>query len=478
MNFDLDDPLGDLLSEESHESKDSFFEKGNKKNDSRNHKDIGTNKSATAASKIDNLFGIKMDKTKSQPKSSLDAHQRPNTLTTQQSASITNDSSQTPFKAVSLSSSITTPKKGATLKKEITFEDNDDLSLDLGFDPKKPKSAVKKISILDDFLGTSEPKKTLMQKTPPKINQQLQDTLRSTRLSRQSSSEKHDNNTNEINSSSPNYVTSTSRSSASFKRESSLHDPLGLYLPTAAPETKIDTKPTQKISQISDWLGISGTSQSKNSEPQLSVPVPNSSFEQPQGVSQELQSSTTVLSSYPIQNLAETFKPNINEKAQILATTTKETENALSSMKQQELQLIIATQIKNQEVALMEMQKRQQEMLHKQETNFNELLQKQIHRQSSLELNIKRQQEQINSHIQVLMSQPMSEINNFQDAEWPIITKEKENDRISEKIVLQSEIKILELEKLRLEDLVNNIKTNHELELNLMKQSHKYIWLC
>lgn len=491
MNFDLDDPLGDLLSDGSN---DSFFEKNTKKAVETKNKDVGSSsKQAPATSKMENLFGITTEDVKPPPKTQQ-VYQS-STLSGHESSIKKNGPLQKSIKGFSSPAKTT---KSINLKKEITFEEDDDTSLDLGFDPKKPKSASKKSSILSDLLGVSEPRKTATTVNKPKTPPTR--VPNSANLSRQNISEKSESVVNEAIGG-PTYAASPvgrSRTLSKHESSTSLNDPLGLFSSNTASETKIvDNQSTKQIipTTTTDWLGIGDDSQSKKSEPlknlQISALVPNFSKKQPYDQHQlELQGiplSTAVdSSSHPIRNIAETLKPNISETAQILTTTTKETETALTALKHQESQLVIAAQMKNQEVALMEMQKRQQEMLHKQETNFNELLQKQLHRQSALEIDIKRQQERINSHIQILMSQPMSEIKNGKnDDERPTISNEKQPTAKTEideyrmnEIVLRSDIKILELEKLRLENLVHNIEPNHDLELNLMEQSQKYFFFC
>lgn len=113
-------------------------------------------------------------------------------------------------------------------------------------------------------------------------------------------------------------------------------------------------------------------------------------------------------------------------------------------------------------------------LLNPQEHQFNELLKKQIAQQSELEEIIRNQQERINSHIQALMASSQAHI------DIPYM-KPMESTAIAagiastpfEKIELESDVKRLEMEKLRLEDLLSNIHDNHEKEIIMVESSYK-----
>jgi Fas-binding factor 1 len=147
-------------------------------------------------------------------------------------------------------------------------------------------------------------------------------------------------------------------------------------------------------------------------------------------------------------------------------TMATETNNTLHNLKQQELQLLVASQMKNQENALLDIK-------HKE---LNELLKRHILRQSELEDVIKQQQERINNHIQILMT-AQSSVPYLESYSLGSVAKSKNNDdgeaKPLEKIELEAEIKKLEMEKLRLEDLLSNISDNHEKEIVMIEKSYK-----
>lgn len=445
VDFNLDDPLGDLLSDGSN---DSFFETKPKTTSS---------KPATAGSKsstkMEDLFGIK-DETKPVPRA---AEVAPSSLApTVQS---TKKPDPLPITTTKPETKRSTPKN--TTRKEINFDDDDDPLFDLGFDPKNVKSTSKKSNILDDLLGISE-KIPVKPKTPA--------SRPTTSVSRQSTIEQPETTDGPQSGS---YLSSVNRQRpSSIKRQGSgtAKDPLGFFTSNEPDrETKKEVKPAKSVT--TDWLGINTTASSsaeitKPSDATQNVSVPVT----------QTQAQAQPITQTPITNLQNIFRPDIQQTSQLIATVKVDQENALQSLRQQETQLLIASQMKNQEVVLMEMQQRQQSLLAQQEQNFNELLQKQLQRQSVLEDNIKRQQERINSHIQMLMVQPPEATSSVSAGNE---TEERQfnakNSRENVIIELGADVKKLELEKLRLEDLLQNIKTNHEQELDILEQSYKLV---
>lgn len=443
VDFNLDDPLGDLLSDGSN---DSFFETKPTKPSTK-----PSSSGLKSTSKMEDLFGIK-DETKSAPRP-IDIAPSPSASTLQlnkksdpQAATSAVIPKAEPKRAA------VTPKK--TTQKEISFDDDDDPLFDLGFDPKNVKSTAKKSNILDDLLGISE-KIAVKPKTP--ISRP------NTSVSRQSTIEQPEPNDGPQSGS---YISSVSRQRpSSIKRQgsaSTTNDPLGFFTSSDADrESKKDAKPVKNLT--TDWLGITSsatnTADVQQSEPTRTVSTP------------VIQSQQTIQP--PITNLQNIFRPDVQQTSQLIATVKADQENALQSLQQQETQLLIASQMRNQEAMLLEMQKRQHSLLSQQEQNFNDLLQKQIQRQSVLEDNIRRQQERINSHIQMLMVQPDASlsvgVDGGREKTETVLDGGKENVIIE----LSADVKKLELEKLRLEDLLQNIKANHEQELEILEQSYK-----
>lgn len=390
MNYDLDDPLGDLLSDGSN---DSFFEKPKKSGiDVNKSKPVTPN---VSKSKMSDLFDLKPDKPVS-----FEKREVPKLIRT--------DSS---------SKDVVIPKKPKTPQKI----NDDNLISDLGFDPKKPKG---KFNFMDDILGLGPViKSTEMSKVPPpRINKPTpkEDLLvPQNSLSRQSTIETVES-----------FVPTVTRRSGRRNSSTPLNDPLGLFSTPVVEEKKLEVekKPIKKTEIL----------------------VTNT--EAPQSIIEDDKNS---------QNLS-----------QLMSSYNLETESALSNLKQQENQLIIARQMKSQEQALFEMQKKQQTLINQQEIQFNDLLKKQLNRQNLLENNIKSQQERINGFIQILMSQPLAISEEIVKSEDFKNLETKNSDEIQD-INLENEVKKLELEKLRLEDLISNVNSNHEKEMVLLEQSYK-----
>lgn len=113
-------------------------------------------------------------------------------------------------------------------------------------------------------------------------------------------------------------------------------------------------------------------------------------------------------------------------------------------------------------------------MIAQQEIQFNELIRNQLQRQEMLESNIKQQQDRINAHIQILLAQPQhithsTAGNNIQHA----TTIHENQNKSTHDLELESELKRIEMEKIRMEDTISNINANHEQEIVLLEQSYK-----
>ncbi|XP_063709114.1 cingulin-like protein 1 [Culicoides brevitarsis] len=428
MSFDLDDPLGDLLSDGSN---DSFFGETPKKSTvSNTNESSGAKKEVKVTtstpkndskSKMDELFGIKETKIVDTPRG-------------------TPKMSRNPEKPL-----LSTQSAGSLLKKSQTFDKDDDILSDLGFDvnvkPKQQKSHSK-ASILDDILGgplTAKEDFGVRPKTLEGTKSAPEMPTSNKEISRQSTiTSEMDSNMSE-NTVLGGYVPNSRRQSGRRQSSMALNDPLGLF--SKPEETKTATEPT---------LPPAKTVETKKIE-EISKVIPVPAPRQDQTI-------------------------DIDNKAQILAISASETNNALASLKQQEMSLAVAAQMKAQEIALTDMQQRQETLLRQQEQQFNELLQKQLQRQGALEENIKRQQERINAHINLLMTQPAAiyatELSTTDDNSSSTSDDEKHKPA-SDLAELKSEIKQLELEKLRLEDLLSNINANHENEIVFMENSYK-----
>lgn len=423
--MDLDDPLGDLLSDGSD---DSFFATKPKTNTAQ--KEVKA-PPATTKSKMENLFGIKEPTLTSIP-SSIGIIKKPESPTQPRNAVFTEDK----------------PKPAARIipKKEISFEDDDDIFADLGFDPKKPKAGIKKSNILDDLLGLSDPKTTTKPQMPVKPV-----TPKANVMSRQSTFDKPNDPPEEPTGYAPTNRLKTPLTKR--KSETKISDPLGFFSSSAEPTTKPHTpKPVKKAGATADWLGIDSPSDTVTVEalPVVQKPV-----------------------MAPVENVLQ--QSSLTQSVQMIASVGSE--SSLHKLQQHETQLMVAVQMKNQELALIDMQRKQHDLLTQQEQNFNELMQKQVQRQAALEQNIQWQQERINSHIQRLMTPTTNSIpvsfqapSSDQKTDTAVLA---ENQVITE-IELKAEVKQLELDKIRLEDVFHSVKTNHDQEVDLLEQSHKY----
>ncbi|KFB44177.1 hypothetical protein ZHAS_00012022 [Anopheles sinensis] len=510
MNFDLDDPLEGLLSDGSN---DSLF--GNE-----------TAKKATKPtkpSKMEDLFGIKSNeatkgstgaKSAEPGTSSIDKIQpvsldytKPSTSSQQQQpsslSSVPSKKPETPIRKQEPTAAAMKPS--TPQKKEISFDDGDLLS-DLGFDPKKPKS---KSSILDDILGGSlvastkeVPAKSVLAKPRHSLTTTMAESSTVGKTISRQSTETSDNQPPEsggvMGAYAPSGAALPRRSGRRQSSVSTLNDPLGLFAPTN--EDKSARRESKQLGKKSgaDWLGLNEDSASIETDPVLTVPVTKQPEKSASNVSQAAVVKTQeVIPDQPAQvapKQPEAVKPQppvvppivtdpIVTVAQPFTTSLQiveaETQNAMVAMQQQEFQLSIAGQMKNQEHALLDMQQKQQAILRRQEAQFNELLQKQMQRHSALEDMLTKQQQRINANIQLIMSQPATmATTSFPEHQIPRNAPEKAPEESTEedpyaKVELQTDVKRLEMEKLRLEDLLSNLTANHEQELSLLESSYK-----
>ncbi|KXJ83964.1 hypothetical protein RP20_CCG024917 [Aedes albopictus] len=488
MNFDLDDPLEGLLSDGSN---DSLFGNENAK---ASKKPAATSKLEVKQSKMEDLFGIKSDAPRAEAQklatssatatSEKDGH---SSLDFTKPTASGQPSSLTSFQTRRTSTPV--KKSESVQKKEITFDDSDVLS-DLGFDPKKPKG---KSNILDDILGgpiitTSKEITSKQSKAKQSLGVGKEETAGSKSISRQSTETSENLQTESTIMG--GYAPSGGggpRRSARRKSSTALHDPLGLFsMPT---EAKKEAKSSKKSA---DWLGLNDDPSSSNDpepipipkvEPdvpkQVEVTKPATPVPQPVALSTPIQITTAVPTIEPVQiPLTAMLKPDIATAAQTMELLNSDTQAALNTMQQQEFQLMVAKQMRSQEQALLEMQQKQQSILQRQESQFNELLHKQIQRHNMLEEVISKQQERINSNIQVMMTQPpqippllIDRANEKRVEEGEDAGNEHEN--VLNKVELKADLKRLELEKLRLEDLISNITANHEQEITMLEQSYR-----
>ncbi|XP_053953382.1 trichohyalin [Anastrepha ludens] len=505
MNFS-DDPLADLLSDNSLDN-DGFFDNPvSKKQTTR--KNINKNK-------LDELFGIQEESestTTPVPKA-----RQPMPTTTTTIASTSRFANQQRMQA-----------------KEPPEDDDD-----LGFDPQKPKAGGK-LNLLDDLLASSvvnEPRRPVT--AQPTTGRR--DTEKPS-ISRQSTDTTTETSNVPLAQSRPK--TSVGRRSSSASNVMNT-DPLGLFSAQAKerekelPASGMSTPKTRKRGSTADWLGLSTEPESADKTEPVQQYSPLHAPKQP--TTSLSTTASTANDTVEILKLPDNEDPapivphielredalvapqlepsyaagsNTAQNILLLNTHNMEMKNAYTALQQQESQLALAAQMKNQERALLEMQHKQEALLQHQERQFQALMQQQLQRQQQMEEHIKMQHQRINTHIQLLMSQPamlapMPPPATMLAADAlgervgsPDGTPEKSDDAqasrghgrsqsgsrsrshsqsrpvspqgmMLETIQLEADVKRLELEKLRLEELVANQKVNYEREIELIERSYK-----
>ena len=169
-----------------------------------------------------------------------------------------------------------------------------------------------------------------------------------------------------------------------------------------------------------------------------------------------------------VQSLKPADTSNLeNEESQValnsiltqqkLAHSHMEYQNTAIAMQQQETQLLMALQLKKYEENLSEIQFKQQEVLMKQEQQFNILLERQFAKQQIMENNMRLQQERINNHIQMLIAQPP-------------ITKNSSQEEVNElkKTASEESVKLYE-------NIISSLKQRQHEEIFLLEESYKFV---
>ncbi|XP_022226377.2 trichohyalin [Drosophila obscura] len=463
MNFN-DDPLADLLSDNSLDN-DNFFETpagvGHKK----------PPKIAKAKGKLEDLFGI-------QEETEADV----------QSPATSGQGNKGKPTATS------TPR--IVKQKPSLSLDDDAGDDDLGFDPKRPKSGGTKKSLFDDLLAVAEPKKNIFDE----ILSGGGDAAKRPATAKPSISRQSTDTTTENSQARPK--TSTGRRSSAQSATVNA-DPLGLFgRDTNATVSGMSTPVSKKRGTTADWLGLEAAAASVAAVEQErpSTPTPNVQHQQqpakeaPAEATAAAHKNTADILRMPDPDEPEQYLSSelplapiaaVNPATQsilLLNSLNLETGSKFNALQQQEGQLVIAAQMKSQERTLMEMQRRQEA----QDRKFQTLIQQQLQRQQQMEEHIKGQQERISMHIQLLMAQPahVQPLEGLPPVPKPALDKQeteqktasmeehKEQD-LMQQLQLETESKRNLLEKLRLEELVANMKVNYEQEIEMIESSYK-----
>ncbi|KAH8370987.1 hypothetical protein KR093_005860 [Drosophila rubida] len=447
MNFS-DDPLADLLSDNSLDN-DNFFDAPT--GGSSNAKKLP--KATRAKGKLEDLFGIKEESEADvQSPSSAATSNKPN--------------------------AISTPRI-VKQKPSLSMDDAEDD--DLGFDPKRPKSGGgARKSLLDDLLVAAEPKRNIFDDIVSSSEAAKRPSTGKPSMSRQSTDTTTDTS-NVLSQARPKTAGGPGRRSSASAQSTNLNaDPLGLFSRDKETNATVSgmSTPVSKKRGTADWLGLGVDSQVVvEVEPERPA-TPRT----PQPPAKEPAKSTT-----DVLRLADTeaeadadeveLRPVADNTAQqimLLNSMHMESSHSYSALQQQQTQLVIAAQMKSQERALLEMQRKQES----QDRRFQTLLQQQLQRQLQMEEHIKAQQERINVHLQLLMTQPTMETSNIGESTpataTPVQQSETPKEEPREQLLqLETDVKRNLLEKLRLEELVANMKVNYEQEIQMIETSYK-----
>lgn len=385
----------------------------------------------------------------------------------------------------------TTAAKTSSTRIREQLEDEDD---DLGFDPKKPKALNKSQNLFDDLLAPIEAKR----------HQSATATTTKAPISRQSTDTTTDTS-NILQNQVLRPKTSQGRRTSNITATANT-DPLGLFS-----KDKDTSKPSSIISSpkmpkrgTANWLGLA-----VEPEPETTVKA-TETVEQPKAPNITKTSSKEISEILKLPDNIETTERQLPEnpltkehvKAEddlMLNSTTRniilmnslnmEAKQSFAALKYQDQQLVMAAQMKQQEHVLMDMQRKQGALLQQQEKQFQQLFQQQMQRQQQLEQLINQQQQRISQHLQLMMTQPalttvltdnvMQESSNkgqetsSNEEEISQTIRAQEKATALELIQLESDNKRLELENLRLEELIANTKSNYEREIELLEKSYK-----
>lgn len=451
MNFS-DDPLADLLSDNSLDN-DNFFDTPGGGNSKK------LPKSSRAKGKLEDLFGIKEE---------------------------TEADVQSPS---GIGKIVTSTPRIVKQKPSLSMDDPDDD--DLGFDPKRPKSGGgAKRNLLDDLFVAAEPKRNVFDDIVNSGDATKRPATAKPSMSRQSTDTTTD--TSNVHSQArPKTSGGPGRRSSASAQSTNLNaDPLGLFgrdKETNATVSGMST-PVSKKRGTADWLGLgveSSAAVEVEPEPEREPEMERPATPRTPAATKE----TTAATKNPIDilRLPDSEEPELarirpvtdNTAQQILMLNSMnmESSHSYSALQQQETHLVIAAQMKTQERTLVEMQRKQDS----QDRKFQALLQQQLQRQLQMEEHIKAQQERINMHLQLMMTQPVmgnaaETESSAPSAAVAVVDKlpEPARDESREQLLqLETDVKRNLLEKLRLEELVANMKVNYEQEIEMIESSYK-----
>lgn len=492
--MDFEDPLADILSDGSN---DSFFDvpKVTAKR--------GSITKTPEKKSMSDLFGLNDDKKQEQSKTTV---------------SSTGDdwlglsTTKSPKKNVQQQQ----PLQIKTTKK-ISFEDDDDILNTLGLDKKnEPKPAEKSTDVLTPAKLEPAKKSALLESILGTSKKNEEKPTQETRLKTEMITNKPE--TRSITEPVKVAISST-RTEQSYgfqsldapregrrRTPSNIKDPLGLFTTDATSLVEQEKRPTElsrsiqasPIKKTPDWLSKAGDSDGTSMRTEVIFPAkgdlktksaPNltnmpdwlsstepikshksdtglNNIEQP--IEKRTRQQHEVTHQLPQQTVTDDRGDNATLQSiltqQKLATSHMEYQNTSIALQQQESQILMTLQLKKYEENLMDMQRKQQDLLVKQERQFNSLLERQFAKQQILENNMRLQQERINNHIQMLITQPpvapISSSSPIQQTEDVTKTDELKKLNANETVKLY-------------ENLIESLKQHHHEELFLVEESYK-----
>ncbi|KZC04219.1 hypothetical protein WN55_02108 [Dufourea novaeangliae] len=156
----------------------------------------------------------------------------------------------------------------------------------------------------------------------------------------------------------------------------------------------------------------------------------------------------------------------VPEHLSLLFSTQFNQQAAIMTMQQQEHELRTANVLSQQNEQLNKVSDAQHSILHNQENQFNVLLKLQLEKQLLLEKQIKLQQERIDQYIQTLMAQP-TPISSTTSVYTTCKSDESEKEKclLNKKEELENAIKVLQVEKSKLESTLSTISEIHNNEM-------------
>lgn len=216
----------------------------------------------------------------------------------------------------------------------------------------------------------------------------------------------------------------------------------------------MQTKSAPSIPDLPDWLGGASVKQHK-SEPDIHTisRTTSSRRDSLQQETNEVTEPVAVAVDNSLTAVSISHNPILDPllTQQIISAAHLEYQNTSLVMQQQESQLLMSLQLKKYEDKLIDMQKQQQDILSKQEHQFNSLLESQFAKQHIMENNLRLQQERINNHIQLLISQPSITKH----------VKEKEEQEIENPT------------HSKCQDVIDSLKQRQHEEMFLLEESYK-----